>query len=83
MYTPGKFEFELENQNIWALQNGNPDGTTAKYTLLNFRGAYTFGTKVPVTALVKLDNFTNRHYQVVYGCPMPGITIMGGVEFKF
>lgn len=83
MYTPGNFEFELENQNIWSLQNGNPDGKTADYTLLNFRTAYTFEAEVPVTAFVKLDNFTNRHYQIIYGCPMPGITIMGGIEFKF
>ena len=82
-FTPGDFEFDLENQNIWSLQNGAPDGATTKYTLLNFRGAYTFGNKVPVTAFVKLDNFTNRHYQIIYGCPMPGITILGGIEFKF
>lgn len=82
MFTPGHFQFEIENQNIWSLQNGQPDGTE-NYTLLNFRGAYTFGEKVPVTAFVKLDNITDRHYEIIYGCPMPGITVMGGVEFKF
>lgn len=82
MFTPGKFQFEIENQNIWSLQNGRSDGTE-NYTLLNFRGAYTFGEKVPVTAFVKLDNITDRHYEIIYGCPMPGITVMGGIEFKF
>ena len=82
MFTPGKFQFEIENQNIWSLQNGRSDGTE-NYTLLNFRGAYTFGEKVPVTAFVKLDNITDRHYEIIYGCPMPGITVMGGIEFNF
>lgn len=81
-YSPRRFEFELENQNVWALQNGRPAGTE-NYTLLNFRGAYTFGHRVPVTAFVKVDNFTNRHYEIIYGCPMPGITILGGIEFQF
>ena len=83
MFTPRNFEFELENQNIWSLQNGNPNNDTENYTLLNFRAAYSFGKRVPVKAFVKLDNLTDRHYQIIYGCPMPGFTIMGGVEFKF
>ncbi len=81
-YNPGNFEFTLEDSSIWSLQNGNPDGTE-NYTLVNFRAAYTYGEKVPVTLFVKVDNIFNKHYEVVYGCPMPGTTIMGGVEFKF
>lgn len=83
MFTPRNFEFEIENQNIWSLQNGNPDNATENYTLINFRAAYNIGKKVPVTAFIKLDNLTDRHYQIIYGCPMPGFTIMGGMEFKF
>lgn len=81
-FSPGQFEFTLEESSVWSLQNGNPAGTT-DYTLLNFRAAYTHEGDVPVTFFSKLDNITNKHYEVVYGCPMPGITIMGGVEFKF
>lgn len=82
-FNPGPFSFTLENSNVWCLQNGNPDATE-NYSLLNFRGAYTYNTdKVPVTLFVKVDNITNKHYEVVYGCPMPGTTVMGGVEFKF
>ncbi len=55
----------------------------SNYTLLDARAAYTLRAKVPVTLLVKADNILNRHYEIVYGCPMPGITLMGGVEFKF
>lgn len=81
-YSPGNFEFTLEDSSVWALQNGNPNGTVS-YTLLNFRAAYTYGHKVPVTLFVKVDNITNKHYEVVYGCPMPGTTLMGGAEFTF
>lgn len=82
-YSPGRFSFTLEEMSIWSLNNGNPDGTKENYSLLNLRAAYTLGSAVPVTLSVKLDNITNKHYQIIYGCPMPGTTIMGGVEFKF
>ncbi len=67
------------------MKNGNPDGSTESYTLVNFRAAYTLNSdaSVPVTLSVKIDNIANQHYQIIYGCPMPGTTIMGGVEFKF
>lgn len=86
-YSPGAFEFTLENNNIWSFTTQN-DLTNAYvkekgYSLLNFRGAYTYHSKVPVTFFVKLDNITNTKYSIVYGFPMPGITIMGGVQFKF
>lgn len=81
-YTPGNFDFSIESNNIWALNNGNPD-KNENYTLFNFRGSYTYKTKVPVTIFVKIDNIFNRKYEVTYGCPMPGTTVMGGVEFSF
>ncbi|MDE6301831.1 MAG: TonB-dependent receptor [Muribaculaceae bacterium] len=82
-YTPGPLSFTLSSNTVWSLQNGNPTGATASYSLLNLRASYTMGLRMPLTYLVKLDNITNRHYDVIYGRPMPGITIMGGVEFKF
>lgn len=82
-YSPGRFSFTLDEMSIWSMKNGNPDGSAISYSLLNFRGAYTMGSSVPVTLFVKIDNITNSRYQIIYGCPMPGTTIMGGVEFKF
>lgn len=73
----------VENTSIWSMKNGNPEGAGVSYSLLNLRAAYTLGTTVPVTLSVKVDNITNKHYEIIYGCPMPGTTIMGGVEFKF
>lgn len=82
-YSPGSFSFTLENMNIWSMKNGNPDGSKENYSLFNLRVAYTLETSVPVTLSVKIDNITDKKYQIIYGCPMPGTTIMGGVEFKF
>ncbi len=84
-YSPRNFSFTLEDQSIWSMKNGNPDGSTESYTLVNLRAAYTLNSDsaVPVTLSVKVDNIANKHYQIIYGCPMPGTTIMGGVEFKF
>ena len=82
-YEIKNFEFTLEDMTIWSLNNGNPTGEKENYSLLNLRAAYTFESKIPVTLSVKLDNILNKHYEIIYGCPMPGTTIMGGVEFKF
>lgn len=82
-YSPGNFSLTVDNLSIWGLKNGNPGGWSENYSLLNLRAAYTLGMHVPVTLSVKVDNITNKHYQIIYGCPMPGTTLMGGVEFKF
>lgn len=82
-YSPGPFSFTLEEMSIWSMKNGNPDGLTESYSLLNLRAAYTLGENIPVTLSVKVDNITNDRYEIIYGCPMPGTTIIGGVEFKF
>lgn len=82
-YSPGDFSFTLDETSIWSMYNGGPDNMRESYTLLNLRAAYTLPGRVPVTLSAKVDNITNKHYQIIYGCPMPGTTIMGGVEFKF
>lgn len=80
-YSPGNFSLTLDETSIFSLWTGAP--TTRRYTLLNLRAAYTLPNRVPVTFSVKLDNLTNKHYEIIYGCPMPGTTVLGGVEFKF
>ncbi|MDE6704021.1 MAG: TonB-dependent receptor [Muribaculaceae bacterium] len=83
VWTPKQFSFSLEETSIWSMYNGNPDNATTSYTLVNLRGAYTLSGHIPVTLSIKLDNITDSQYQIIYGCPMPGTTIMGGVEFRF
>lgn len=82
-YTTGAWELAVEEHSIWGLLTGGPE--KSDYTLLNLRAAYTLGQRgnVPVTLLLKADNLTDKHYEIQYGCPMPGFTLMGGVEFKF
>lgn len=82
-YAPGDFRFTLENSTIWSLYTNLDPVVKSDYTLLDLRAAYTLHNRVPVTFMVKADNILDRHYEIVYGCPMPGITLMGGVEFKF
>lgn len=81
-YMPGDFSFTLDELSIWSMYNGGDK--TVSYTLVNFRAAYTLNkNRVPVTLFAKVDNIFNKHYEVIYGCPMPGTTVMGGVEIKF
>ncbi|MBD5200873.1 MAG: TonB-dependent receptor [Bacteroidales bacterium] len=82
-YSPGAFSFTLDETSIWSMYTGAPDSARESYTLLNFRAAYTLKARVPVTLSLKIDNITDRHYEIIYGCPMPGTTFMGGVEFRF
>ena len=82
-YSPGRFDFTLEDQSIWDMYTGAPGGRKESYTLLSFRAAYTLASRVPVTVFAKVDNIADRHYEVIYGCPMPGTTLTGGVELKF
>ncbi len=80
-YSPRQWALTLESSSIWGLKTGGPE--KSNYSLLNFRGAYTIEGHAPVTLMLKVDNLTNKHYEIVYGCPMPGTTLMGGVEIKF
>lgn len=82
-FRPGDFHFTLESNTIWSLITNEEPVKKQDYSLLNFRGAYTMSGKVPVTYSLKIDNILNRHYDIIYGCPMPGVTLMGGVEIKF
>lgn len=81
-YNIRNFEFTIENNNIWGLNNGNPD-CHENYSLVNLRAAYNWHTKVPVTFFVKLDNIFGEKYEVVYGFPMPPTTAFFGAEVKF
>ena len=81
-YTPGQWDFSAEAVSIWGLLTGGPE--KSDYAMVNLRGAYTLDrSDGPVTLFLKLDNINNKHYEITYGCPMPGFTMMGGVDFRF
>jgi len=79
-YTYDKF---LMNVNVQAV-NGLYTRTGAaafqsNYILLNAKAAYRISSLLDV--FVKGENLTNQQYQINYGYPMPGITVMGGLNF--
>lgn len=80
-YSPRDFTFTLESNTVGGLYTGGPKH--ANYSLLNFKAAYDLHWKANATFFIKLDNLTDRHYEIIYGCPMPGFNILGGVELKF
>ncbi len=82
-FRPGDFHFTLESNTIWSLITSEEPLKKQDYSLLNLRAAYTMTSRVPVTYSIKVDNIFNKHYDIIYGCPMPGVTFMGGVEIKF
>lgn len=82
-FRTGDLSMSLESNSIWALQTGAPDNKTTSYSLLNYRVAYAFEGRGTFMPFLKLDNITNKKYEIIYGCPMPGFTIMGGIEIKF
>ena len=86
-FTTGGLSMTLESNTIWSLRTGEEDDrgnyVTHSYSLLNYRVGYTFGKKFKIMPFVKLDNITDTKYEIIYGCPMPGLTVLGGIELKF
>jgi outer membrane cobalamin receptor len=71
------FTVSIQSQSVWRLNNGGQHSTN--YSLLNTRIAY----KYKISPFVKLDNLTHKHYEIMYGCPMPGTTILCGLQTNF
>jgi iron complex outermembrane receptor protein len=75
-YTNKGVSATLQSHSVWRLNTGAD--SKQNYSLLNFRIAY--GENI--APFVKLDNLTNKHYEIIYGCPMPGTTIISGITIK-
>ena len=81
IFRPGNWDFSLESLSIWGLLTEN---SKENYSLLNARIAYRFDIpSFPVNLFVKADNITNKKYEINYGFPMPGTTVMAGFDVKF
>ncbi|MES2847826.1 MAG: TonB-dependent receptor [Bacteroidota bacterium] len=50
------------------------------YVLLNAKAGYRINNLLDV--FVKGENLSDQQYQINYGYPMPGITVMGGFNFQ-
>lgn len=83
-WKPGNFSFSAESQSIWGLYTiTGPDDKKENYSLLNIRAAYTIQQDFPATLFVKADNITDTRYEINAGFPMPGLTVIGGIEISF
>jgi iron complex outermembrane receptor protein len=85
-YRPGNWDFTLESLSIWGLYTQTSPTKVENYSLLNMRIGYTFQPsqpRYPITIFCKGDNLTNKKYEINYGFPMPGTTIMAGLDLKF
>ncbi len=82
-YRPGKWSFLLKLQNIFNLYNAAGEGIEViekNYHLLGARIGYNVTSFMDVYILG--NNLLNQEYQINSGYPMPGISVMGGVNLK-
>jgi iron complex outermembrane receptor protein len=77
----GKFGFSPEFKYIdglYLVENGE---NTENYALLNCRASYRLHSQINL--FVNGENLTDTAYETYSGFPMPGIVVLGGVDFKF
>jgi iron complex outermembrane receptor protein len=58
-----------------------PLATKSNYILVNAKAGYSINKWLDV--FVKGENLTDQQYQINNGYPMPGIVVLGGVNFHF
>lgn len=76
------FDFNINLQGINGLYTQVVPATVASnYFLVNAKTGYTINPYVDV--FVKGENLTNQKYEINNAYPMPGITVLGGVNFHF
>jgi iron complex outermembrane receptor protein len=81
-YAPGKFTLSAGTQVIdkLCLSTGE-DAQTANYILVDARVDYRPLKWLDV--FVKGDNLLSQKYETMFGFPMPGATVMGGISLDF
>ena len=62
------------------LENANAPAITENYGVVSAKISYCPSKLFDV--FVKLENLADKTYEIVYGYPMPGITVFGGINFK-
>ncbi|MDX9907811.1 MAG: TonB-dependent receptor [Bacteroidales bacterium] len=74
------FRFQLAIQYINNLVIQTNPATGLSYLTISARVSYT--VKDFVTFYLNGENLTDQRYEINYGYPMPGITVMGGIVVK-
>lgn len=78
----GKFSFLPSMQLVYGLRNSmNADSALENYSLLNLRTTYQLASAIQLYA--DANNLFDASYQVERGYPMPGMNLIGGINFNF
>ncbi len=80
-YTGGKLEIKLSGMYINGLYTSTEPVTTQSYYMLNSRVSYQLFPFMNIW--ISGDNLLDQEYEINYDYPMPGISVMGGIDLKF
>lgn len=80
-YRQSKFAAKLSGMYIHGLYTSITPEAIESYFLLNARVSYTFLDML--TLWVSGENLLDREYETNYAYPMPGIALIGGIDFNF
>ncbi len=76
------FDFNINLQGINGLYTQVAPATiTSNYFLVNAKVGYRVNSFFDV--FLKGENLTDQRYEINYAYPMPGITVLGGINFQF
>ncbi|MDR2533873.1 MAG: TonB-dependent receptor [Tannerellaceae bacterium] len=64
-------------------QGSSADDPTVNYTLLDAKASYRFGQAKSITVFAKGENLTGKTYEIRKGFPMPGASVLCGIEARF
>ena len=74
------FDFNIKLQGIHGLYTQTaPAAVTSNYFLANAKVGYKINSYFDV--FVKGENLADQKYEINYAYPMPGITVLGGINF--
>lgn len=80
-FTKGRFAVSTGVQYIAGLYTSTEPVAQENFVMWNLRGSYRATQWLELFA--KGENLLNQKYEINLGFPMPGVTVMGGVNIKF
>jgi len=80
-YRKSKFAAKLSGNYIKGLYTNNSPESIENYFLLNARVSYTFLDML--TLWLSGENLLDREYEINYAYPMPGISVIAGIDINF